>query len=69
VIALMALAIATAALILSVLGVLAAVAWRRNRRQYEALAERIDVDARMEYLTVQTLEAMHDAVRRRDGLP
>lgn len=62
-IAVVTLIIAILALVLSSVGVVAALAWRKSRRQYEALAERIDVDARLEYLTTQTLAAMRDAVR------
>lgn len=57
------LVIAILALVLSSAGVVAALAWRKSRRLYVALAERIDVDARLEYLTTQTLAAMRDAVR------
>jgi hypothetical protein len=63
VIAMAALIIAVLALVLSNIGVLAFFAWRRDRQRYEALAERINVDARLEYLTTQTLGAMRDAVR------
>jgi hypothetical protein len=57
------LVIAILALVLSSAGVVAALAWRKSRRLYVALAERIDVDARLEYLTTQTLAAMRDVVR------
>ncbi len=58
-----ALVIAILALVLSSAGVIAVLAWRKSRRLYLALAERIDVDTRLEYLTTQTLAAMRDAVR------
>jgi len=61
--AVVTLIIAVLALVLSSVGAVVAVAWRKSRRQYEALAERIDVDSRLEYLTTQTLAAMRDAVR------
>lgn len=57
--------IAAIALTLSLVGVVAAVAWLRSREQYRELAERIDVDARIEYLTTQALTNMRDAARER----
>jgi hypothetical protein len=57
--------IAAIALTLSFVGVVAAVAWLRSREQYRELAERIDVDARIEYLTTQALINMRDAARER----
>jgi hypothetical protein len=62
--ALLALAIGACALVLSSTGVWAAVAWRRNQKRYKALAEEIDVGARMEYLTTQTLKKMQDVTRQ-----
>lgn len=56
-------AIAILALVLLSFGVVATLAWHKSRRQYRALAERIDVDTRLEYLTTQTFAAMRDAVR------
>jgi len=62
--AVMALGIAVLALVLSGAGVWALVAWRRSRRYFDELAERLFVDSRLEQLTTQTLAAMRDAVRR-----
>lgn len=65
--ALMALGIAVLALVLSGAGVWALIAWRKNRQVFDELAERLYVDSRLEQLTVQTLAAMRDAVRRGGG--
>jgi hypothetical protein len=67
--AVIALGIAVIALLLASAGVVAALSCRKNRRRYESLAEQIDVDARLTYLTTQTLGAMRDVARdqyRRD---
>ena len=61
---LVALGIAILALALSSAGVLALTAWQRNRQYFDALADRLSVDARMEQMTVQTLAAMREAARR-----
>jgi hypothetical protein len=65
--ALVALGFAVLALALSGAGVWALFAWRQNRRAFDALAERLFVDGRIEALTTQTLAAMRDAVRRSGG--
>ena len=57
--------IAALALTLSLVGVVAAVAWLRSREQYRELAERINVDARIEFLTTQALANMRDVARER----
>lgn len=62
-IGLLALGLALLALALSSFGVMAIVASRQNRRHFEELAERIDVDVRLAYLTTQTLGAMRDVAR------
>jgi hypothetical protein len=62
-IGILALSLALLALALSSLGVMAIMASRQNRRHYEELAERIDVDVRLAYLTTQTLGAMRDVTR------
>ena len=62
--ALLALGIAVLALMLSGAGVWALIAWRKNHRRFDALAERLYVDSRLEALTVQTLAAMREAARR-----
>ncbi len=58
-----ALAIIVLAVLLLVVGAVAVMAWQSSRRGYEELAERINVDARLEFLTTQTLASMRDAVR------
>lgn len=62
--ALAALGIAVLALALSCAGVWALMAWRGNRRRFDALAERLYVDSKLEQLTVQTLVAMRELARR-----
>jgi hypothetical protein len=62
-IGLLALILALLALALSSFGVMAMLLCRQNRRHYEELTERIDVDVRLAYLTTQTLGAMRDAAR------
>jgi hypothetical protein len=62
-IGILALSLALLALALSSLGVMAIMASRQNRRHYEELAERIDVDVRLAYFTTQTLGAMRDVTR------
>lgn len=62
--AVIALIIAILALTLSTIGTLAIVAWRKDRRRLDVLAERLHVDSRIEALTVQTLAAMREAARR-----
>ncbi|CAG4900034.1 hypothetical protein [Acidithrix sp. C25] len=60
-----ALIIAIASLCVTGLGIaIGAVLRRRTDRKYEALAQRIDIDSRLEYLTVQTLGAMRDTTRQ-----
>lgn len=66
--ALIALGIAALALALSGAGVWALFAWRQYRRAFDAFAERMAVDARLEQLTAQALSAMREAVRRTGGL-
>ena len=63
--AVLALLLSLLALLVSGVGVWAAVVAWRDRGRYRALAERIDVDARIEYLTTQTLGAMRAAARQR----
>ena len=67
--ALVALGIAVLALVLSGTGVWAVVAWRRSRQVFDELAERLYTDSRLEQLTVQTLAAMREAVRRGGDRP
>lgn len=66
--ALVALGIAVLALALSGAGVWALLAWRQYRRTFDAFAECLSVDTRLEQLTVQTLSAMREAARRAGDL-
>jgi hypothetical protein len=61
-----ALAIVPAAMNLAVLR-----AWRQERRQLGALADRLYAEARVEALTVQTLQQIREAARTsaRNGNP
>jgi hypothetical protein len=65
--AVVALAVAVLALALSGAGIAAAIAWRRTHRRFDALAEQLYVDSRLEQLTVETLLAMRQAVRQAAG--
>lgn len=62
--AVVALVVALIALVLSGAGVWTVIAWRRNTGAFDALAERLYVDSRLEALTTQALSAMREAVRR-----
>lgn len=62
--ALAALGIASLALVVSGAGVWALLTWRRSRQALGDLVERLNVDSRLEQLTVQTLAAMREAARR-----
>ena len=62
--ALAALGIAALALVLSSAGVWALIAWRQNQQALGDLAERLNVDSRLEQLTAQTLAAMREAARQ-----
>ena len=48
---------------LMLLAVGAVVAWRRERRQVDLLAESLLVDGRLETLTIETLAAMRRVTR------
>lgn len=65
----MALWVATAIFSLVLLGVGAwlLISWRKYRRSFYILAERLATDARLEQLTTQTLFDMREAVRRGRG--
>ena len=67
-----ALVVALLALVIGSLGVLVVLAWRGDAGRIRDLAERLDVETRLEYLTTQTLGAMRDVARRHfrnDDLP
>lgn len=67
-----ALVVALLALVIASLGVLAVLTWRSDVGRIRDLAERLNVETRLEYLTTQTLGAMRDVVRRHfrsDDLP
>jgi hypothetical protein len=65
--AVVALVVAVLALALSGAGVGGAIAWRRTHRRFDALAEQLYVDSRLEQLTVDTLLAMRRAVGQAGG--
>jgi hypothetical protein len=67
-----ALIIALLALLVAGFGVLVAWARRGDVGRIHDLAERLDAESRLEYLTTQTLGAMRDIARRHlrnDDLP
>ena len=67
-----ALVIALLALVVAVVGVLLVWTWRGDVGRIHDLAERLDVESRLEYLTTQSLGAMRDIARRHfrsDDLP
>ena len=59
-----ALVVALLALVVASLSVLVVLAWRGDAGRIRDLAERLDVETRLEYLTSQTLGAMRDVARR-----
>ncbi len=65
--ALIVLAVAAWVVLLASVAVSMVVVVRCNRRRYDALAERINIDARIGYLTTQTLAAMREAARDKRG--
>ena len=67
-----ALVVASLALAIASLGVLVVLTWRGDVGRIRDLAERLDVETRLEYLTTQTLGTMRDVARRHfrsDDLP
>ena len=60
----LALVVAILALAISSLGVLVVLTWRGDLEHIRDLAERLEVETRLEYLTTQTLGAMRDVARR-----
>jgi hypothetical protein len=61
--ALVALWTAIVALVISGASAAAVMAWHHDHRRLDELAGRLQVDCRIEALTVQTMAAMRDAVR------
>ena len=59
-----ALVVALLALVVTSLGVLVILTWRSDLGRIRDLAERLEVETRLEYLTTQTLGAMRDVARR-----
>ena len=59
-----ALVVALLALVVTSLGVLVILTWRNDLGRIRDLAERLEVETRLEYLTTQTLGAMRDVARR-----
>ncbi len=59
-----ALIVALVALAIAALSVLAVLTWRSDLGRLHDLAERLDMETRLEYLTTQTLGAMRDVARR-----
>ena len=59
-----ALVVALLALVVTSLGVLVTLTWRGDLCRIRDLAERLEVETRLEYLTTQTLGAMRDVARR-----
>lgn len=60
----LALIVALVALAIAALTVLAVLTWRSDLGRLHDLAERLDMETRLEYLTTQTLGAMRDVARR-----
>ena len=58
-----ALVVALLALTIASVGVLVVLTWRSDVGRIRDLAERLDVETRLEYLTNQTLGAMRDVAR------
>ena len=60
----LALVVALLALVIASLAVLVVLTWRGDFEHIRDLAERLEVETRLEYLTTQTLGAMRDVARR-----
>ena len=60
----LALMAALLALVIASLAVLVVLTWRGDLEHIRDLAERLEVETRLEYLTTQTLGAMRDVARR-----
>lgn len=66
------LIVALMALLVAGFGIFLVLAWRGDAGRIHDLAERLDVETRLEYVTSQTLGAMRDVARRHfrsDDLP
>ena len=59
-----ALVVSVLALAIAGLAILVALTWRGDLGRIRDLAERLEVETRLEYLTTQTLGAMRDVARR-----
>ena len=59
-----ALVVALLASVVTSLGVLVILTWRGDLGRIRDLAERLEMETRLEYLTTQTLGAMRDVARR-----
>ena len=67
-----ALVVAVLALVIASLAVLVVLTWRGDLGRIRDLAEKLEVETRLEYLTTQTLGAMRDVARghfRSDNRP
>ncbi len=58
------LVVAVLALVIATFAVLVVLTWRGDLGRIRDLAERLEVETRLEYLTTQTLGAMRDVARR-----
>lgn len=63
-----ALGVAILALVISCAGVFALIAWQQSRHAFDAMAEYLTLDTRLEQLTLQTLTAMREAARQKGGI-
>ena len=59
-----ALVVSVLALAIAGLTILVALTWRGDLGLIRDLAEKLEVETRLEYLTTQTLGAMRDVARR-----
>ena len=59
-----ALVVSVLALAIAGLAILVALTWRGDLGLIRDLAEKLEVETRLEYLTTQTLGAMRDVARR-----
>ena len=59
-----ALIVAVLALVTASLAILVVLTWRGDLGRFRDLAEKLEVETRLEYLTSQTLGAMRDVARR-----
>ncbi len=59
-----ALVVGVLALAIAGLAILVVLTWRGDLGRIRDVAERLEVETRLEYLTTQTLGAMRDVARR-----